>query len=597
MLRDYQQASVDAAMKWMRGSVDPCLLELATGAGKSHIIAAIAQQLNERTGKRVLCLAPSGELVIQNVAKYKATGNQASVFSAAAGDKCLRHPVVFGTPGTVKNKVSRFGAEFAAVIVDEAHGMTPTIRHIIGRIKESNPRLRVIGLSATPYRLGSGYIYAVDETGKPMAEAREPYFMAKIHTTSARELIERGYLTRPVIGGINADRYETLNMELNSRGQFAASDIDRAYHGHGRKTAHIIADVVQQARDRCGVMIFAATVRHAQECLASLPPGLSAIVTGDTAKAERESILRRFKARQIKYLVNVSVLTTGFDAPHVDLIAILRATESVGLLQQIIGRGLRIDDDKDDCLVLDYAENIERHCPDGDIFAPRIKTFKSAGDAEPIEAKCPLCGVVNEFSPRQNDEGFQVDEYGYYVDLDGERISTDYGDMPAHHGRRCLGAQRTGPNGEHERCGYRWTFKECPHCGHDNDIAARYCKECKGELVDPNEKLAAEFKAMKRDPTRLQTDRVVGWTSRRVFTKSGNECLRVDYVTEYRTFSVWLHPNSIKGKPMADWMQYLHATSGNINAPATVTYRKNQESGFYSIHDYNRAADEIPSRD
>ena len=102
-------------------------------------------------------------------------------------------------------------------------------------------------------------------------------------------------------------------------------------------------------------MLFAATVRHAEEVMASLPPDLSAMITGDTPKGERASIIARFKARRIKYLVNVAVLTTGFDAPHVDVIAILRKTESVGLLQQIIGRGLRLHDDKRDCLVLDYA--------------------------------------------------------------------------------------------------------------------------------------------------------------------------------------------------------------------------------------------------
>ncbi|MFN9958451.1 MAG: DEAD/DEAH box helicase, partial [bacterium] len=99
--------------------------------------------------------------------------------------------------------------------------------------------------------------------------------------------------------------------------------MDRAYHGQGRKTARIIADIVAQSQDRKGVLIFAATVRHANECLESLPPELSAIVTGETPKKEREEILRRFKAQEIKYIVNVSVLTTGFDATHVDVIAML----------------------------------------------------------------------------------------------------------------------------------------------------------------------------------------------------------------------------------------------------------------------------------
>ena len=656
MLRPYQQRAHDAAMDWLRKSIDPCLIEAATGAGKSHIIAAIARTLNTMTGKRVLCLAPSAELVVQNTEKYRATGNKASVFSASAGSKCLRHPVVFGTPTTIKNKIRRFGDEFCAVVVDECfpgeteistpkgdvrideisigdvvhcatgcgtvsslfskisetitvrtkngksirctpdhpvftekgfikaeelengarvfcredvqtlfetfssknddnkkressceyfgitleqarmllsillkevekpdaeerkqgedeilfaknrtcsgdkgrermppessatfnlvrswcrmgdgvcyknkcrsfkrgiskllqggywkprnensnrigwvqsllnrsgisgqekrqqtfragmdcvshiergrvetvynlrvkghpsyfangvlvhncHGMTPTVQFIIDQLREMNHRVRVLGLSATPYRLGQGWIFRMDENGKPMEQARDPYFMARVYKVGAHELIQQGFLTPPVIGAINADSYDTLGMTLNSRGQFDKAEIDRAYHGHGRKTSRIIADVINQSRDRAGVMIFAATVQHAHECMASLPPGLSSIVTGKTPKAERADIIRRFKARQLKYLVNVSVLTTGFDAPHVDVIAILRATESVGLLQQIIGRGLRIDDDKDDCLILDYAENLDRHCPDGDVFSPEIKMSFASGES------------------------------------------------------------------------------------------------------------------------------------------------------------------------------------------------------------------------
>jgi DNA repair protein RadD len=155
---------------------------------------------------------------------------------------------------------------------------------------------------------------------------------------------------------------------------------------------------VAQARDRRGVMFFAATVQHAQEVHASLPPELSAIVTGSTPKGERDSILRRFVSRQIKYLVNVSVLTTGFDAPHVDLIAILRKTESVGLLQQIIGRGLRLCEGKTDCLVLDYTTNLDDHCPDGDLFAPTIRAGKASDDGTgACAAECEWCGYVNEF--------------------------------------------------------------------------------------------------------------------------------------------------------------------------------------------------------
>ena len=199
------------------------------------------------------------------------------------------------------------------------------------------PILRVIGLSATPYRLDIGYIYRQDEKRK--ATGHDGYFLQRVYALPARYLIEKGYLTNPVVGAINSGHYETKDMQVNKGGRFNANDIDKAYHGRGRLTSSIVADVVAQARDRQGVMFFAATIQHAEEILESLPPELSAIVTGNTHKDERALILLEFKARRIKYLVNVEVLTTGFDAPHVDVIAILRATESVALLQQIIEIG------------------------------------------------------------------------------------------------------------------------------------------------------------------------------------------------------------------------------------------------------------------
>jgi DNA repair protein RadD len=597
MLRDYQQSAHDSAITWLRQSVEPCLIEAATGAGKSHIIAAVAQTLHQISkGKHILCLAPSAELVTQNRDKFLATGNPASTFSASAGGKCLRHAVVFATPGTVKNSIRRFGSQFCAVVVDECHGMTPTVKYIIDELRGINPKLRVIGTTATPYRLGEGFIYAIDENEKPTCErAKNPYFAKKVFTITAPQLIERGFLTPPTIGAINAENYQTLHIQPNSMGKFDSMEIDQAFHGHGRKTAAIVADIVAQARDKKGVMIFAATVQHAHEVMASLPPALSAIVTADTPKAERKRIISRFKARELKYLVNVSVLTTGFDAPHVDLIAILRKTESVGLLQQIIGRGMRIDEGKSTFLVLDYAQNIEAHCPDGDLFAPIIKVrFGGGGESPPVKATCPSCNTENEFKARENDDGFGIDKNGYFVDLDKNRITTPSGDMPAHFGRRCM-ALHPAPGGRLIQCDYRWTFKECPHCLRDNDIAARYCCECKGEIVDPNKKLVADFRALKKDPTRIQTDRIVSWDLMRTVSRAGNNCLRVDYVTEYRRFSIWYMPDADKGKPLATWIQFCQATNNGRTMPETITYNKDAATGMYRVFNYGAQADEVPA--
>ena len=231
-LRPYQKSAVDAAMASLVASIDPVVIEAPTGAGKSHLIAELSRLIHDKTGKRILCLAPSAELVLQNREKYLATGNPCSVFSASAGAKELRHPVVFGTPLTVKNQISRFkqpGANgYAMVVLDEAEGITPTIKGIIAEMREANPYLRVLGLTATPYRLGDGYIFREWPDGRVNDDStsKRPYFARCVYQISAYELIQMGYLTPPVIGEVGADGYDTSGLVANARGQFDAAAVD-----------------------------------------------------------------------------------------------------------------------------------------------------------------------------------------------------------------------------------------------------------------------------------------------------------------------------------------------------------------------------------
>lgn len=591
-LRPYQEAASDAAIGHVRKSIEPCLIEAATGAGKSHIIADIARRIHDMTGKRILCLAPSAELIVQNHEKYVATGNPASMFSASAGHKSLRHPVVFGSPLTVKNRISRFKQDYAAVVIDEADGITPTLKAIISEMREGNPNLRVIGLTATPYRLGEGYIFRQWPDGRVNDEsaAKAPYFTKCVYRITGPELIDQGYLTPPVIGEIGAEGYDTSALVANRLGKFDGDAVDRAYHGHGRKTAAIVADIVERSRNRKGVMIFAATVQHAQEVMASLPPNLSAIVTGGTPAAERKSIIKMFKAQQLKYIVNVSVLTVGFDAPHVDVLAILRKTESIRLLQQIIGRGLRLSPEKTDCLVLDYTTNLDDHCPDGDLFAPvvRAKADKESGGG--VKCLCPDCNYENTFTVKPDTLHYELDANGYCLDLDKNRIETEWGPMPGHFGRRCWGMVNIG-GGKVDRCNYRWTSKPCPACEAPNDIAARYCSECKSEIVDPNDKLVADFKAMKKDPRNIQTDDVLSADFHWTVSQKGRKIVRTTWVTPYRQFTTYHDPEPTLSKAAADWERFCASTDTAKIKPETVTYRK-EESGFYRILRFNAPKDE-----
>ena len=147
---------------------------------------------------------------------------------------------------------------------------------------------------------------------------------------------------------------------------------------------------------------------------------------------------------------------------------------------------------------------------------------------------------------------------------------------------------------EYERCGYRWTFKPCPHCEAENDIAARYCKECKGEIVDPNDKLKADFKAFKKDPTQWQTDQVIIMTAKEGVSAKGNKTLKVEWVTPFRQFTTWFMPEARYQRALDQFNMWISATEDETVLPATVTYRKDPATNFFEIRAYNREPDHAP---
>lgn len=590
--RIYQQEAHDCVIAHWKKSTLPVVVDAATGSGKSVIVAMLAKTLYDLSGgKRVLCLAPSRELVLQNAEKYELIGEQCSIYSASVS-KSLRHQVIFATEGTFKSVAKRMGSQFAGVIVDECHRITPTIKKIIDEMKRGNPNLRVCGLSATPYRLNTGYIYGVDVGGKALPEfmTREPYFYQCVYQITARYLVEQGFLTPLRAGEINSSDYDTSGIVVKRNGQFDAESVRSAFEGHGRKTAGIVADVVAQTQQATGVMIFAATVNHAHEIMASLHPDNARLITGETGKVERAEILKEFKQGKFLYLVNVAVLTTGFDAPNVSHIAILRATESVSLLQQIMGRGMRLYDGKSECVVLDYAGNIEKHMPDGDLYAPDVKVAYKGGESVELEARCEECARINIFSARPNDEGFEIDEWGYFVDLGGERVEVEKNDgskthMPAHFGRRC---QHTTNMITGERCSYFWSCKMCPVCDTDNDIAARFCRSCKTELVNPNDKLIELHTKHKKDPTIPQCDELLGLVATPSISRAGNEMLSVDITTSRRMFTIYLlETNNWTAQKKA---AIVNATSNFTVVPRTISYVK--KGDFWEVLGFNNPTDD-----
>lgn len=605
VLRDYQDESVELAIQHILKCCDPGLLSLATGAGKSLIVAFIAKFIAEKSGKKILCLAPSTELVLQNREKYLELGEPASIYSAGAGGKCIKHSVVFGSPKTVANNLNIFNDRFALVIIDEAHGITPTLIEIIESMKVSNPKLRVLGLTATPYRMNTGYIYQMDKQGKPMGDDRaiNPFFKRLIHEVPAELLIARGYLTPPTTSVIT-ESYDTSELVTNSKGEFTADSLAEVFNDQERLTHEIVNQVISSSNKCLGVMFFAATIQHADEIMRSLPKGDSEIVTGKTKKKDRADIIKRFKEQKFKYLVNVSVLTTGFDAPHVDLIAILRPTESASLFQQIMGRGARLYPGKATFAIMDFANNIENHGLEDNLFKPEIKVNIRSGEKFRIQAVCKTCGFTNDFGGRPNKEEFKVSDDGYFIDLMGELIIDEETKKPypAHFGRRC--ESETLIEGNFERCPGRWSFKKCldKECNQENDIAAKYCCKCRMELIDPNDKLRIDFKKIKKSPYEPTSDRVLSFFSQHHVAKNGAVKLKVDWKTEYRSFDVYYSPEkqylwtplcrAIFGRVMPTIDEFVHCMQQGLGkVPKTITSSKKKGARFVNVFDYNQDED------
>ncbi|CDT67476.1 putative DEAD-like helicase superfamily [Vibrio coralliirubri] len=459
-LRPYQADSVKSVIHYFRKHQTPAVLVLPTGAGKSLVIAELARLAKGR----VLVLAHVKELVEQNHEKYEGYGLKGSIFSAGLGRKETDQQVVFASVQSVVRNLDSFSNQFSLLVIDECHRVpdekTSSYQKVISHLRENNSGIKVLGLTATPYRLGMGWIYQYHTRGQVRSD--EPrFFRDCIFELPIRYLLDEGFLTPARMIDAPVLSYDFSQLKPASTGRYKEAELDMVIEQSKRATPQIVDQIIHLAQDKLGIMVFAATVRHAQEILGLLPEGEASIVIGDTPTLERDQIINDFKERKIKFLVNVSVLTTGFDAPHVDLIAILRPTESISLYQQIVGRGLRLSPGKKECLVLDYAGNSY------DLYQPEVGDPKPDSDSEIITIPCPACGFNNNFWGKLDSNGFLLE----------------------HFGRKCQGYFTDEDTGEREHCNYRFRAKYCGECGADNDIAARICHECDATLVDPDKKL------------------------------------------------------------------------------------------------------------
>jgi DNA repair protein RadD len=404
MLRDYQRRAIDMLDDWFRRNPEghPCL-EMPTGSGKSHVIAAYCQEaLGEWPETRILMLTHVKELIEQNAAKMREYWPSAplGIYSAGLRQRDASQSIVFGGVQSLAGKADEIG-HIDLLIVDEAHripaGAAGQYRDLIDDLTAINPALRVIGLTATPYRLGHGMI-----TDPPAL------FSSLIVPVTYMELLKTGHLAR-----LTCKRTTTtydLDGVRRRGGEYVEADLDAAVNDLKTNT-EVAAEIIRHAGDRRSWIVFAVSVRHAYGLRDALcAHGVrAATVVGETPSKERAEIIAAFKRGEIQAITNANVLTTGFDAPNVDLIAACRPTLSTSLYVQMLGRGTRTAEGKRDCLVLDFAGIVSTHGP-FDNPRPR-KPGQKTGDA-PVKAcpecdtlvhlsvmECPTCGHVWERKP------------------------------------------------------------------------------------------------------------------------------------------------------------------------------------------------------
>ena len=389
MLRDYQRRAIDQLYAWFSAGHqgNPCMV-LPTGSGKSHIIAVLCKEaLQNWPETRILMLASQKELLEQNAEKLRQhwPGAPMGIYSASIGKRQLGEPITFAGIQSVRSRAKDLG-HIDLIFIDECHLISHkdegSYRMLINDLLAINPALRIVGLTATPYRLGHGLI-----TDKPAL------FDDLIEPVSVEELIYKGHLS------ILRSKITTSKLSVDGvhkrGGDYIESEMQEAFDTDTQNAA-VVDEVIRLGAGRKSWLFFCAGVSHAEHVRDVLRDrGITAeCVTGATLKAERARILSEFKAGKIQALTNANVLTTGFDAPGIDLIAMLRATMSPGLYVQMAGRGLRTAPGKDDCLVLDFAGVVSTHGPITAVQTPKRGGSGKDGDGVAPTKPCPDCSEL-----------------------------------------------------------------------------------------------------------------------------------------------------------------------------------------------------------
>ena len=392
-LRPYQSECVDTIYKYFQSSNENALAVLPTGTGKSVIIAEFCRKaIGYDKHVRIIVATHSKELVSQNAAKLMALDKNLDVgmFSAGLGRKQRGRQITFAGIQSIWKHADSFPVT-DILIIDEVHTVpvseTGTWKKFIAGLTAKNPHLRVVGLSATPFRMTHGKIYG---------DGDDVLFKEICYEYDIIDAIEQGYLC-PITNRPTEARLTTDGVHKRG-GEFVAGELERAVNVD-ELTQKCVTEFLIPAQTRNCVLIFCSGVAHSEavrDVLRARGQTCESL-TGNTSKAEREDILRRFEAGEVKFVCNNNILTVGYDNPRIDMIVCLRPTGSAGLWVQILGRLMRLHPSKANGLVCDFTSNTVNFGP---IDKIQGRDKRTSGEGEAPKKMCPRCFELNPASTR-----------------------------------------------------------------------------------------------------------------------------------------------------------------------------------------------------
>jgi DNA repair protein RadD len=394
-LRPYQRAAITAAYAWHGANEGHCLLVVPTGGGKSLIMGTIAAEAVDG-GARVLVIAHRKELIEQNWKALQHGGLKAldcGIISGQLGRKDTTTRATVGSIQTLARNAFAYGP-FDLVLIDECH-LVPrnddtSYRKFLDAQRTRNPNVRVIGLTATPFRLDSGRL--------DQGEGR--FFHDVAYEITIGTLLDGGFLA-PLISKATLARYDVTGVAMRG-GEYVEAALQSAVDDP-ETTKAVVAELAELGAARAKWLVFCAGVQHAEHMAEALSEAgfPAAAVHGGLNTADRTARLAALRNGTLRALTNCDCLTTGYDEPSIDLLALCRPTASTGLHVQMLGRGFRTAPGKADCLVLDFAGNCLRHGP---VDAIRVKDPKKKGEGPAPAKECPSCreivGTATRVCPR-----------------------------------------------------------------------------------------------------------------------------------------------------------------------------------------------------